>query len=458
MKYGLLTGLLVLLAGCGGSGGSGMVDEGSQAVDTASSEALIVDAELPIRQRLLSHMQDRYLWFDQLPDIDPADPAYANLRTLIADLRKQPEDRFSAIVNAVSFNSRFEQGLVGSYGIRFFRRQESPLDLRVAMVDDFGTVGLAGIQRGDRIVAAQGTPIDELGLDGFSALFNEPGLGVERTLRIEHPDGRVVDYLISRTEHSLNPVRKSTLLELPDVPARVAYVQVTEFIDLTKIQLDDMRDFLSTENPDELILDLRYNPGGLVSASRDLASSIYGQSNSTDLYTTLTRNEKHRDEDFSYFFRQFENAPQTLSRVFILTTGSTCSASEEVINGLSPFMDVVTIGGTTCGKPYAARPFTLVSEQVIANVLESRSVNADGEGDFFAGLAATCEVADDPLVPFGDAADSLIATALHYIRETECPEPIVLATDQRRRSVSAVSSTDSQLLIDREIVPLAIID
>lgn len=421
-SIGFAAFLVLALAGCGGGGG------GTNSV-TPDSEALIEQSDPAIRQALFDHMLDRYLWFDQLPALDLSDDANADLRILLTQLRKQPEDRFSAIVNAVAFGDRFELGLVGSFGVRFFLRSEQPLDLRVSMVDDFGSVGLAGVQRGDRVVAAGGVPLDDLGLQGFVDLFAEQGLGVSRNLTIRHPDGRELNYDFTRTEHSLNPVRKLAIIDTGDLASRVAYVQVTEFIELTRSQLSDMRDFLSREAPDELILDMRYNPGGLVSASRDLASSLYGASLATDVYTVLTRNDKHRDDDFTYFYRQFDNALSNLTRVFILTTGATCSAAEEVINGLAPFLEVITVGTTTCGKPYAARPHTLVEGLVIANILESRSVNADGEGDFFTGLAPDCDAVDDPTAPFGDARDSLTATALAYIRDGACPQNLVLADD-----------------------------
>jgi len=423
------------LAGCGGSGSA--ADSSGDSVPDA--EKMITQSDPAVRQALFDHMLDRYLWFDQLPDLDLNDDSNADLRVLISRLRKQPEDRFSTVVNAQSFDDRFELGLVGSFGVRFFLRTETPLDMRVSTVDDFGTVGMAGIQRGDRIVAVDGVAIDELGLEGFVSVFSGRELGDTVRLRVRHPDDSEAEYQITRTQHGLNPIRKLSILDAPDIESKVAYVQVTEFIELTRTQMSGMRDFLSLEQPDELIVDMRYNPGGFVSVSRDLASSIYGASLSTDVYTVLTRNAKHRDEDFTYFFRSFENALTNLSRVFILTTGSTCSAAEEVINGLAPFIDVVTVGATTCGKPYAARPFELVDDLVIANVLESRSINANGEGDFFAGLAPTCIASDDPVLPFNNPAESLVAAALDYIRVGNCVSGVVLSDEPGVASRKLVS-------------------
>jgi len=450
--------LISLLSACGGGAGQTECEAAALARDVTGSE-LIEQADVCVRQRLFDHMADRYLWFDSLPQLDLSDDVYANLRDLLNELRnKDPQDRFSAVLDGLAFTSRVEQGLQQSFGFRFHIISETPLDLRVAAVSDFSTVGRAGIQRGDRIISVQGTDIDELGVAGFrDAIFADPDPGVSLTLGIRHPDGTEAEYVITRTEHAIDPVRKEKIFDLEDIDWRVGYVQVTEFIEATVQQFDQMRSFLQAAEVDDVVLDLRYNSGGLVRASRDLASSFLGQSSSGDVYTTLQRNELHRDQDFTYFFRQFNNALRNLDRIFILTTGSTCSASEEIINGLNPFMQVITIGETTCGKPYAARPFPLVSNLVIANILESRSVNANGDGDFVEGFAPTCPLQDLPTLPFDDENESLIAGALQYIRNGTCP---IMPNDAAAlaKSLSGTLMSKAQNGADIQELDFAIVD
>lgn len=438
--------MLAVLSACGGNSAASGEGRDNTENNLPSGNALVAvtTATLSTRQALLDHMEDRYLWYQDLPSLDLSLEEYADLRVLLDDLRKQPEDRFSVLIDTAAQQQRIDGGVSGSYGLRFIQRATGDpqtnegIDIRIAGVDDFGTVALAGVQRGDRIIGAEGKSIEELGFDGFREIFSEPGLGVERSLRIRHPDGSERTVTISRTEHTLNPVRRQAIFTHPDTGRRVGYVLVEEFIRLTSDQLTTFRAEYGRAGLDDLIVDLRYNGGGLVSASRDLASSIYGQAQVGDVYTILQKNDKHTDENFTFNFRQFENAFTSLERVFVLTTQSTCSASEEVINGLKPFMEVITIGDVTCGKPYASRSFNLIPDLVSVNVLDSRSVNALGEGDFFAGIAPTCIAEDDPVLPYSDPQESLVSVALHYAEFNECP-----LTDSVRQTATLANTSGS---------------
>ncbi|MEM7257784.1 MAG: S41 family peptidase, partial [Pseudomonadota bacterium] len=416
-------------------------DNDSVVAKNSDAWSALTSADVPLRQRLLTHVTDRYLWYRDVPEIDITEPQYADLGVLLDSIRKSPEDRFSGFVDTQLQQQRVEAGVTGSFGLRYTLRHQNPdgsdIDIRIVSVEAQSTVAAAGLQRGDRIIAAQGQSVNSLGYDGFGQIFQEPGLGVERELTVLHTDGTQRTVTITRTEHGLSPVSKQHIFTDPDSARRVGYVYIDEFIRLTTTQLADFRAQFSAAGVDDLIVDLRYNGGGLVVASRDLASSIYGQADETTVYTTLQRNDKYTAENYTFFYRQFEDALTTLSRVFILTSASTCSASEEVINGLAPFMEVITIGATTCGKPYASRAYSLVPDLLDVHVLESRSVNANGDGDFFDGFTPVCIAEDDPVLPFNDAGESLISVALHYAEFGSCPSAPV-ATGVRR----TISSSD----------------
>ncbi|OED39073.1 hypothetical protein AB833_16140 [Chromatiales bacterium (ex Bugula neritina AB1)] len=430
-----VTGLFLLLAACGGGGSGGGSSSDNSLVTEEAVRAALSSASVDVRQMLYNYMDERYLWYREMPDLNLQEGRYADLELLLEELRKKPEDRFSALSNAVSQGQRFQQGVAGSFGLRFSLRSSDPLDIRIATVDDFGSVALAGIQRGDRVIGTADKTIDELGVDGFTGLFSEPGLGVQRTLKIRHPDGREQDYIITRTEHALNPVRKQNVFFSEISGRQIGYVMVEEFIRQTAVSLADFRQNYGNLGLDDLIVDLRYNGGGLIYASRDLASTIYGQGQTSDTYTVLQHNDKHSDNDFTYNFVKFDGAFQNLSRVFILTTANTCSASEEVINGLKPFMEVITIGSGTCGKPYASQSYPLIPDLINANILDSRSVNALGEGDFFQGFSPTCAIDDDATLPFTDARESLISAALYYADNGRCPDQVMADSTRGARSI-----------------------
>ncbi len=121
-----------------------------------------------------------------------------------------------------------------------------------------------------------------------------------------------------------------------------------------------------------------------------------------------------------------------LTRVTILTTPGTCSASEAVINALRGVdVQVNLIGGATCGKPYGFTPVPNCGTTYFS--IEFKGVNAKGVGDYDNGFAPTCAVADDLTRELGDTSESLLATALSYRANGVCPA-------QARTSVQAMAA------------------
>ena len=120
-----------------------------------------------------------------------------------------------------------------------------------------------------------------------------------------------------------------------------------------------------------------------------------------------------------------------MTRVFILATGNTCSASEAVINGLRGIdVEVVLIGDTTCGKPYGFYPTDNCSTTYFT--IQFQGVNAKGFGEYSEGfrLASNpmfedqlpgCSVADDFTQVLGNESEALLASAIGYAESGTCP-------------------------------------
>jgi carboxyl-terminal processing protease len=123
-----------------------------------------------------------------------------------------------------------------------------------------------------------------------------------------------------------------------------------------------------------------------------------------------------------------------LSRLVVIATRSSASASELVINGLRPFIPVVVIGDNTYGKPVGQYGIEFC-DKVLAPVAFSL-VNADGQGDYFNGIAPDCAAADDVEHDLGERDEASLAEALHYVRTGSCSVPSETArTLQVRREV-----------------------
>jgi hypothetical protein len=161
----------------------------------------------------------------------------------------------------------------------------------------------------------------------------------------------------------------------------------------------------------ELALDLRYNGGGLVETGRLLASYIAGSVGSGQRYALLRWNDQlAASKNQSFNFSTPTNA-LGLRKVYVLAGERTCSASEQVINGLRGVgIDVVVVGDTTCGKPVGFLPVANNCGTTYS-VVNFDSVNAQNSGDYYNGLAANCPVAENFQQPVGSNADPLLSAA-----------------------------------------------
>jgi hypothetical protein len=206
-----------------------------------------------------------------------------------------------------------------------------------------------------------------------------------------------------------------------------------------------MRNF-QTQGVRELVLDLRYNGGGYLYIASELATMIAGSTRTTgQAFETLKYSARRSAENETTPFyntscilvgnncTQQQPLPTlNLTRVYVLAQSGTCSASEAVVNGLRGVgVDVVLVGGKTCGKPYG---FTAKDNCGISYFpIEFAGVNAQGFGDYAdgfepsgGGTAGTrfvkgCTVADDTLHALGDSAEGMLSAALGHIDNGSCP-------------------------------------
>ena len=201
---------------------------------------------------------------------------------------------------------------------------------------------------------------------------------------------------------------------------RIGYVFFRNFVRPSVAALDEAFAMLREARVDELVLDLRYNGGGLVDVAVHLASLIGGTPLRDQVFAEYRHNDKNVHRNQTLRFREAEQA-LSLSRLVVIATQGSASASELVINALKPFMPVVVIGDRTYGKPVGQYviPFC---DKVVAPVAFSM-VNADGEGDFFEGLPATCLAPDDIDRDLGDAEEGSLAEAIRFIRTGACSPP-----------------------------------
>lgn len=219
----------------------------------------------------------------------------------------------------------------------------------------------------------------------------------------------------------------------------------------------------------DLVLDFRYNSGGSVNSSRLLSSMVYG-TNTNDVYIRQRWNDKLQgqfsEENLVDFFadQTSEGTPLNtlnLSEVYIITTNGSASASELVINGLNPYVNVIKVGDTTRGKNEFS--LTLVDDperdgapfvyspsrenqinpdnQWAIQPLVGRNENSVGFSDYTAGFAPDILLSEDleNLGVLGDPSEPLLARAIEEItgivgkREFRAKMPVKPFTDSKRQ-------------------------
>lgn len=412
--------LLALLGSCGG-GGSGSVSEPT-APETCEAQAQ--------KSWLRDYMQQSYLWADAAPN--PAPQTTQSLAGYFSALlftgdAKTPADRWSYITNSAAYEQFFEDGITLGYGLAV-NGLEGQLPLKIRYVEPGSPAALAGLVRGDEIVTINGRTAAQVFDSGDFSALNPAQVGDTLTLQVVSLQGSRAVTLAGAT-YALTPVPVIRVLDLPD-GKRVAYLVLKDFVFQARSPLVSAFAEFRAAGATELVLDLRYNGGGLISVAEALASLVAGQAHSGQLFTALVFNPRFSRENQKYLLDA--QAPG-FTRVVVLNGRRTCSASELLVNGLTPYLPVVTLGETTCGKPVGFTPAEHCSSSV--NAVNFEAVNALGQGRYYDGLAPVCAVAEDFSGVLGDPAEKLLAAASTYLTSGKCPG-IDVALGRQGRSLS----------------------
>ena len=402
--------LVALLQACGGGGG------GDTPAPDPTSEACTVANQ---RQSLREFMQRQYYWYR---DMWPPDERAPTMDAYFQSMLVRPLDRFSYSQATEDYQQLFTEGRRVGYGYTLVWSDMARTQLRVRNVEPLSPAARAGLARGDRIQSIDGyTPADIAA--GLLPAVTTPG--VPRTFTVVTAAGQWKLLTVTSEEFPLSPVAVTKVLDAPGPAgtAKVGYLAYHQFVTYSREQLRAAFVEFAQAGVSELILDLRYNGGGSVSVSAELAGLVGGGLTASKLYAFLRFNDQQASSTQRVLFEMPETTAGTplgegLRRVFVIASGGTASASELVINGLQPFVDVVLIGEPTYGKPYGFVPFELCGTTYQA--VQFESLNALGVGGFTAGFAPTCAVPDDLDHQLGDPAEARIRTALNYVATGSC--------------------------------------
>jgi carboxyl-terminal processing protease len=407
--------LPVLLAACGG---------GTNSDGSSSGSCTVADQ----KSWLGGYMNDWYWWtaISPRPNADNfADvPAYFTALQYITTSTELDYDRFSNRQTDESFNRFFGDGNTLGYGVSVAGLElgtDGTKPLYVRYVEPASPAAAQGVARGDQVVSINGksaaTVISSEDFSGLTA--NAAGDILSLVLQ---RNGVQRSLSITAAVFALTPVRNATVLTT-SAGRKLGYLLVNNMVTQALTPMDAAFAQFKAAGVNDVVLDLRYNGGGLVSTGATLASYIAGSRGTGLSYAKLRYNDKRAAANNTNF--AFESKPQALnlSRVFVLMGRRTCSASEQVINGLQGAgLQVVTVGENTCGKPVGFLPTSYC--KYTYSVVNFDSVNHVNKGSYFKGLDATCPVPEDFQLNQGAADDPLLASARFYVDTGRClPRP-----------------------------------
>ncbi|MDD3037871.1 S41 family peptidase [Bacteroides sp.] len=373
-----------------------------------------------------------YLWNELMPDIDwkYEYDSKAYFEKLLSE-----EDHFSYITDDLEGFLNSSQGIETTFGYSLAYQWRNDEQTKICAVVEYvypnSPAANANIKRGDLILSLDDQDIT---LDNMYDLINKSSIKVGVS---KYKDGQFLEpesMSLKQVVLTQNTVHTAQVLDIEGT--KVGYLFYTSFIENFNSSLDKVFADFKKVGVSELILDLRYNFGGDEKAIINLCSHIAPagicQSENiiiSKIYNSILTDEmKENGSDVMSFTDASISDNLNLTRVFILTSDQTYSASEVTLVGLAPYMDVIQIGEKTGGKytgmkilmPLIEVDGDIYLDPVIGNwgvlPIILRYQNKNGE-DPKGGLIPNHEVASFylPMFELGDKQDPLIAKAVEII-------------------------------------------
>jgi C-terminal processing protease CtpA/Prc len=368
------------------------------------------------RDSLYDIMNDWYYWNDVMPVVNKNN--YADPYLLMDAMRYNTLDRWSFVADYNEFMAQMQGTFVG-HGFRI--GTDDANIARIALIYSGSPLYANGVRRGWIVKKINDIDIAPILLshndEAYSNLIGPSEAGVTNKFLFETPDGE--DSTISSTKKSftLNSVLLYDTLHLAS--GITGHIVFESFIAPSEDELATAFAYMKANEVKDLILDLRYNSGGYLYIAQQLASYIAGNANQGNDFIRLIYNNLHRESNgtFPFLTTPF---PLSLSKLVVITTRETASASECVMNGLLPYMNVFSIGDTTNGKPVGMNGGEIGKKYFIAPVT-FKNVNKNGEGDFYEGITPGALVSDDITHDFSDRNEFCLKAAISYIETGSVP-------------------------------------
>lgn len=347
-----------------------------------------------------------YLWYDQVAsNVDYAQ--YSTPQMMINALSVTPPDLWSFAMTAQEYEDFANQSTSG-FGFGYTS------DLTIYLVR-INAPAYGKILRGDRILEVNSAPATQ-------ALIMEASGNVgQKTLFTVLRGAQEVEVNVTPGKYSFKVALGKVIEQGSN---NIGYLRYDAFTQNSVSEFETIFTTFKSANIDELVIDLRYNSGGSVSAASALLDNISNNyAGQRQVYLDWNANYKHNNTNYYFEDVDMQDGNElNIKRVVFLVTYHSASSSELIISALKPYLgdsNVVTVGSATHGKPvgmsgrvYGGFYYFLVNFYVRNNVDETTS---------FYGIPATCSAEDDLSFSMGDTNEAMLSTALYYIQNNTCP-------------------------------------
>ncbi len=412
---------------------------------------------------LRSWTNQLYLWYSEVPDIDPGTYSttaayFAVLKTSATTSTGRPKDRFHFTYPTAQWEQQSAAGVDVGYGLTWdIVAATPPRKVYAAYVWPGYAAAAAQVVRGAQVLQVDGADLvnatDSASVATLNAGLTPASAGESHTFVLQEP-GAASPLTVTLQSANVTETPVPIVTTVATATGTVGYLLFNDHIATAEQELIGAINQLSAAGVTDLVLDIRYNGGGYLDIASELAYMIAGPGpTSGQAFERDTFNSKYPSTNpitgqpltalpFHNVSLGFSASPAPgtplpylgLSRVFVITGPGTCSASEAVINGLTGVnVQVIQIGSTTCGKPYGFYPQDNCGTTYFS--IEFQGDNAQGFGDYPDGFAPQnstaptnavlpgCSVADDFAHALGDPAEGRLAAALGYRAGQACPTP-----------------------------------
>jgi len=400
----LALGLSVFVSACvdGGSAGGnpGSIGNSNTAVDGGECSVASVN------QWVDDNMRDYYLYANQVPVVNLQ--SYATSEELVYALRVEP-DVYSYLTDQAQ-----NEALVTNSSVTRFGFVLDPDSQRLISVSRGSPMDVAGAVRGDQITAINGINYPDITDAQWNEFIRKPVDDLTATFDLLSVDGTSRTITVTKGSYTEQTVHTYGTRQING--ANVGYMRIDSFRQTTADEINAAVDSFVDEGISELVLDLRYNGGGFTAVALDLASQIVGSAFVGEVYAKHSYNGTYSDYDFVETIVE-QPLNLNLPRVVVLATRNTASASEMIMNGIAPYIDVVVIGSETNGKPFTSFAQDTCGKRLHA--MSSITTNS-AQVSVLGGIAPTCVVEDNNLYTTDSSNDALAGAAFQYIQSGVC--------------------------------------